>query len=76
MEARINVADVAGNAARQIREQESSSIAHFLNCHRTTERRILFHHTQKLAKALNAGCSERLDRTGGNGIGANAFTAE
>ena len=48
VEARVNVDDVARNAARKIRKQEGSRIADLLNRHRAAERRCLFHHMEEL----------------------------
>ena len=76
VEARIDVADIARDAAREVGEQERSRVAHFLDRHGAAERRILFHHMKKLAEALDAGSRKRLDGTSRNGVGADAFTAE
>lgn len=76
VEACVNVDDVARNAAREVRKQEGSRVADFLNRHRTAERRRLFHHMEELREALDAGGGKRLDGTGGNGVRADAFAAE
>src|SRR5262245_18401854 len=75
-EAVVDVRDLAGDAARQVRQQEGRDVADFLGGDVATHRRVGFDECLDLREAVDARGGERLDRPCGNAVDANAFRTE
>src|SRR5271154_3329719 len=76
MIASIDMHDLAGDTARQRREQEGGALADFVDRHRTAQRRVIFVPLEDVAEVADAGRGKRLDRPGRNRINADVLLAE
>src|SRR3954469_19927697 len=75
-EARVDVEDFAGDARREVREQESRGVSHILRTDVAAHRRLLLHELQYLAEAADAGGGQRLDGTRRDAVDAYALRSE
>src|SRR5476651_292484 len=74
--ARIDMHDLTGHAAAEVGQQEQAGIADLLRRDVALERRIELVPLQDEREIADAGRRQRLDRTGRDGVDANALVAE
>jgi hypothetical protein len=72
-EAAVDVGDFAGDAGRQIGQQEGGGVAHFFDGDVAAQRRVRGGKAQQLAEVLDARGGQGLDRAGRDAVGAHAL---
>ena len=73
IEPAVNVNDFTGDTRGQVRAQEGCAVAHIFNGDGATDRGDRFAVRQHFTEIFNARSSQRTDRTGRDGVDANAF---
>src|SRR6266852_8284335 len=74
--AAVDVVNLAGNAAREIREEIYRGIADLLDRHSAPQRRIVLVPFEDVAKVADPRRRQRLDRTRGDGVDADVLLAQ